>query len=75
MTNLTLVDTIVKGVNNPECAFFVGQTLGQLTTVYLITKIALIYFGLKLLDKIVFTGIPLLYKKIKSLAKKKGKKK
>lgn len=26
---MALNDTIINGMNNPDCAFFVGQTMGQ----------------------------------------------
>jgi hypothetical protein len=61
--NITLADTIVKGMNNPDCAFFVGQSLGYTTAGSLIFKVGLIYIALKALDKIIFTLIPKLYKK------------
>ena len=62
---MSLAETITTGMNNPECAFFVGQTLGNVTAGMLIVKITLIYFGVKLLDKIIFKGVPQLYKKLK----------
>lgn len=65
MENITFVDTLVKGFNNPDCAFYVGQMAGQFSTWFLISRIAMIYFAFKLLDKIVFTGIPHLFKKLK----------
>lgn len=60
----TLVDTIATGMNNPDCSFFVGQMIGTLSAGSLIVRVAIIYFGFKVLDKIVFTGIPYLYKNI-----------
>ena len=59
--NFTLADTIYKGMNNPECSFFVGQTLGYANASYLIVRVALIYFGLRLFEKILFKGIPKFY--------------
>ena len=62
---MSLAETIRTGMNNPECAFFVGQTLGVAQSGNLILKVALVYFGFRLLDRIVFTEIPKIYKKMK----------
>lgn len=62
---MSLADTIDAGLNNPECAFFVGQTFGQATTGAIILKVTAIYFGIKIIDKIIFSGIPKIYKKLR----------
>lgn len=66
---MSLTETISTGINNPECAFFVGQSLGYASAGTLMFRIALVYFGFKLLEKIAFVGIPLAYKKIKQKKK------
>lgn len=52
MSDLTpFIDNIHQGLNNPECSFWVGATIGQ----YLILKVAIgfviAYVVCKLLDK------------------------
>jgi len=59
------INTTIAGLNNPDCAFYVGAMAGQMSTAYLIIKIAFIYYGLKLLDKLLFVGVPKFYKWIK----------
>lgn len=66
---MSLVETISKGLNNPDCAFYVGQSLGYGQAGSLIFRVALIYFGLRLVDKLVFVGIPRLYRKYKKEGK------
>lgn len=61
----SFVNNTMAGMNNPECAFWVGQSVGNMAVGYLIIRIAFIYFGLKLLDKLVFIGIPKFYKWIR----------
>jgi len=61
---MSLSETILNGLNNPECAFYVGQTIGYSSAGQLMLKIGLIYFGFKFLDKFVFEKIPIWYKKI-----------
>lgn len=56
--NVTFYDIVVNGLNNPDCAFFVGQTFGYVLATRLVVMVGVIYFGFKLLDKIVFTWIP-----------------
>ncbi|KKL77529.1 hypothetical protein LCGC14_2033970 [marine sediment metagenome] len=63
-------EIVTKGMNNPDCSFYVGQTFGQITTVGLLARVMLVYFGIKLLDKMVFKGLPMLYKKFKRRGKK-----
>lgn len=63
---MSLVDTMKTGLNNPDCAFYVGQSVGMATTGSIIVKVTVIYFGVKLIDKILFTGIPTIYKKFKA---------
>ena len=65
------VNSTIAGFNNPDCAFFVGSFAGSILTYMTIFRIALVYFGLRLLDKIIFSGIPKLYKFIKN---RKGEK-
>jgi len=68
MSNVTLVDTINAGLNNPEYAFFVGQSMGHATAGMLIVKVTIIYFVVKIVDKLLFSKIPQLWK---HLSKKK----
>ena len=60
-----LAETISLGINNPDCSFFVGQSLGQATAASLIVKVTLVYFGVKVVDKIIFQGIPKLFRRAK----------
>lgn len=60
---MSLAETINNGLNNPECAFFVGQYLGQASTGKLVLYMSIIYFGIKLIDKIIFEGLPSICKK------------
>lgn len=67
LTNFT--ENIVKGINNPDCAFFVGTTTGTFFTSALIIKIilasALIWFGFRILaEKIISPLIDYIAKKI-----------
>ena len=68
---MTLSETISKGLNNPECAFFVGQFMGQATIVKTIFMITLIYFIIKATDKIALE--PFLEFIKKKIYKKDGK--
>jgi hypothetical protein len=61
--NITIADTIVKGMNNPDCAFFVGATVGNILTIKIVMWIALVYFALRLTEKLFFIGVPKLYKR------------
>ena len=70
---MSITDVIMTGMNNPDCAFYVGAFAGNITTGGLIFRIALIYFGMKLIDKIVFLGIPKLYNLIKKWRKNERK--
>lgn len=63
-------EILTKGMNNPDCSFYVGQTFGQISTIGLLARVMLVYFGIKLLDKMVFKGLPMLYKKLKEGRKK-----
>lgn len=69
---MTLAETIITGMNNPECAFFVGQSLGYASSGTLIVRVGLIYFGFKILDKFVFERIPSFIKKVKPHYTKDG---
>ncbi len=66
---MSLSNTILTGMNNPDCAFYVGQSLGYASAGTLIVRVTAVYFGVKLIDKILFTGIPNLYKKFRKQGK------
>lgn len=59
--NNTLGDTLLKGINNPDCGFFVGYFTGSATVGSMIIRVVVIYYAIKLLDKLLFTGLPKLY--------------
>lgn len=62
---MTFSENLMAGLNNPECSFFVGATVGQYLTLRIIFALVGIYIITKILDKLVLN--PLLawiYKKI-----------
>lgn len=67
MSNLSSI--ISTGLNNPECAFFVGQMFGQYTSLKILLGMAGFIMVYKLVDNLAL--IPLM-EKIKSLWKKRG---
>ena len=62
---MSLAETIRLGLNNPECAFFVGSFMGNMSTGRTIVFLGLIYFGFKFIDKFIFSQIPKLWKWMK----------
>ena len=50
--NQTLAETISLGVNNPECAFFVGTYMGQYITAKLFMFAILVYVALKFIERL-----------------------
>ena len=64
---MSLGETITAGMNNPDCAFYVGMVTGQASAGQFIFKIALVYFGFKLLDKLFFQGIPFCWKRLRGI--------
>jgi len=59
------INNTIAGLNNPDCAFYVGAMAGQMGIAYLIIRVMIIYFGIKLLEKLTFVGIPKFYKWLK----------
>jgi len=57
----TFINATLAGLNNPECAFYVGAMAGQFGLSYLIIRVAFIYFGLRILEKLILVGIPKFY--------------
>ena len=51
---MTLAETITAGVNNPECAFFVGHWMGEFMTTRLVFFLLLILFVAKLFEQMLF---------------------
>ena len=49
-----LADTINNGLNNPDCAFFVGTFFGQAITIKLILVGIAMYFIFKVVDTFAF---------------------
>ena len=49
--------TIITGMNNPECAFFVGQVTGQNEAVRMLAIVLLAAFIFKLVNKAVIDPI------------------
>ena len=58
--NTTLSQTLLTGLNNPECSFFVGATIGQYLVLKILGAIVIAYFVLRILETFIFT--PLLNK-------------
>lgn len=55
------INNTMAGIDNPECAFFVGNMVGTASIGFIAFRLALIYYGIKLLDKLIFKGIPRFY--------------
>ena len=55
------INTTIAGLNNPECAFYVGAMAGQAGLAYLIMKVAFIYYGLRFLEVLLLKGVPKFY--------------
>ena len=55
LTNLT--ETLMRGMNNPDCSFFVGAFTGRLLTAQTIGAIILISMFYKGLEIFVFTPL------------------
>jgi len=67
-----LNETISAGLNNPDCAFFVGSFTGSFLSFKYLIIVILLYFGFKLLD--AFIVEPSIAKFKKYLHKKTGDK-
>ena len=52
MVNETISTILVNGMNNPDCSFFVGATFGQWLAIKYIMILVLLYFILKIIDKL-----------------------
>lgn len=50
-------EIVLKGMNNPDCSFFVGNFTGQFMTMNWIITILIIYAILKVVDKLAFTPL------------------
>ena len=66
-----LNETIANGLNNPDCAFFVGNFLGNYTSFRWVLALIGAYFVFKAVDTLAFK--PLLDFIKKSLKRKKKK--
>ena len=53
MIVLALNDTIINGMNNPDCAFFVGQTMGQADLLGKIVVLMLVFTAYEFAKKLV----------------------
>lgn len=58
------INNTLAGVNNPECSFFVGATVGQYLVISLLWKIALFYFLIRIIDSWIFTPITRYVKRV-----------
>jgi hypothetical protein len=47
---MALSDIITTGINNPDCSFFVGTFVGQLSLFKIVTFMVLSYFVFKIID-------------------------
>ena len=73
-TNMSaFIDNVLIGANNPDCSLYVGYTIGTISTWMFVGKIFLYYFALRLLERMLFEGIPRLYKFIRKRLKGKEK--
>lgn len=54
---MTLSATIEAGLNNPDCAFFVGSFFGTAYIVKLMLYIACIYWVIKAVDKLALEPV------------------
>jgi len=57
MDNETLGTILIKGINNPDCSFFVGTWLGAFMTFRLIVIIIIGFFIFKLIDQLIINPI------------------
>lgn len=48
-------ENIIAGLNNPECSFFVGATIGQYFILRLFIWLAIVYIILRVLERLIFT--------------------
>jgi hypothetical protein len=52
-----LTNSLISGLNNPDCSFYVGATVGQ----YLILRVAagvfIAYFVLRIFERLIFTPL------------------
>ena len=71
--NDTFSAIILRGLNNPDCSFYVGQMMGQYTTFKITVIFILIYFGLRAFENLAFQPI-LEWIKTKLKLKKRGQK-
>ena len=51
--NVTIADTIRTGLNNPDCAFYVGQWFGMWLALKFFIFFAVAYYLFRLLDKVM----------------------
>lgn len=74
MTNLTnFTDTLYRGLNNPECSFFVGATVGQYLILKFVIAMIIFWFAAKFLDVILTPFLNLLKQRIENYLKKHKK--
>jgi len=52
-----LNETIAAGLNNPDCAFFVGNFMGNFLAMRWLFFLAVCYFMFKIIDKLAFEPI------------------
>lgn len=57
MNNLTLADTLIIGMNNPDCAFYVGAVTASFLVLKIIFSLVLAYLALRILEKLIFTPL------------------
>ena len=49
----TLAESLTRGINNPDCAYFVGQSMGGYHQIQLIAIIMIGTLAYKALDKLI----------------------
>jgi len=57
MVNETLATTLIKGINNPDCSFFVGSWLGAFFTFRIIVIVIIAFFIFKVIDSLIINPI------------------
>jgi hypothetical protein len=71
---MTLADIIKNGLNNPECSFFVGSWVGQISIIKVVIVLGVLHLLFKGLDKLAFDPFwTWLKKKIYRKKEQKGK--
>jgi hypothetical protein len=75
MTNSTIGNIVLTGLNNPDCAFYTGAFFGQMSTTRIFILLWAGLIALKAIDKLDLKAIlEYIYKSFKKIIKKPNKK-